>query len=69
MMQEPHPDILQAISATKKITRGSRQAADDAAMDAMWDALEAGKSREEAETIFLQTYIKVLHGKEMDSAS
>lgn len=63
MTQIDHPDELLHRTQVKAITRGSRQAADDAAMDAMWDALEAGKSREEAETIFSQTYIKILYGK------
>ena len=63
MTQAEHPDTLANQAATKKITRGSRQAADTAAMNAMWEAIEAGKSREEAEAIFSQTYIKILYGK------
>lgn len=59
-----HPDTILQQAQAKAITRGSRQAADDKAMDAMWEALEAGKSREEAETIFSNTYLKsISHGK------
>lgn len=64
MTTSDHPDTLINESAVKAITRGSCQAADDQAMDAMWEALEAGKSREEVEKIFSDTYIKCLHGKE-----
>lgn len=60
---EPHPDLLQALQAAKQITRGGLQAADTASMDSMWEALESGKSREEAETIFSNTYLKFLYGK------
>lgn len=63
-MTPNHPDLLANQQATKQITRGSRQAADTAAMNAMWDALDEGKSREEAEEIFSQTYLNVLYGKE-----
>lgn len=59
---EPHPDFLTNQTAVKAITRGGRQAADDKAMEAMWQALESGKSREEANKIFSQTYIQHLHG-------
>jgi hypothetical protein len=64
MTPEPHPDQLLHESQVKKITRGGRQAATDAAMDAMWEAIEAGNSREEFEKVFSETYIKVLHGKQ-----
>lgn len=55
-MTTDHPDLLQAQQQAKAITRGSRQAADTAAMNAMWDAIEAGKSREEYEKVFNETY-------------
>lgn len=60
MISEPHPDALANEAAVKKITRGSRQAADDQAMDAMWEAIESGKSKEEANQIFSDTYVKFL---------
>lgn len=64
MNQTEHPDTLPNQTATKAITRGSRQAADDQAMNAMWEAIEEGKSREEAEEIFCNTYLKNIgHGK------
>jgi hypothetical protein len=59
----PHPDELQTRQQVKSITRGGTQAADDKAMEAMWVALESGRSKEEANEIFSQTYIKVLYGK------
>lgn len=63
MTIQPHPDTLLHQHQVKQITRGGRQAADSAAMEAMWCALDRGKSREEAKDIFSQTYIKVLYGK------
>jgi hypothetical protein len=56
MTTTPHPDELLHQQQVKAITRGSRQAADDKAMDAMWEALEAGKSNKEAAEIYSQTY-------------
>ena len=60
MLNLQHPDTLLHQHQVKQITRGGRQAADDIAMEAMWLALEGGKSKEEANKIFSQTYIKVL---------
>jgi len=57
---QPHPDEIKDFHDLKAIKRGSKQAADDAAMDAMWQAIEEGKSKAEAEKIFNQTYIKFL---------
>jgi hypothetical protein len=63
MITEPHPDLPQAYHATKQITRGGTQAADDQAMEAMWQAIERKESKEEAEKQFSETYQKCLHGK------
>ena len=63
MIPEPHPDTHLHQQQVKQITRGGKQAADDKAMEAMFDALDSGKSREEANQIFSQTYINVLYGK------
>lgn len=64
MTHVPHPDEPLHRTQVKQITRGSRQAADDQAMNAMWEAIEAGKNREEAEEIFCNTYLKNIgHGK------
>lgn len=63
MIQE-HPDEHLHRDQVKAIIRGSRQSADTAAMEAMWEAIEAGKTREESETIFSETYQKFLYGKE-----
>ena len=60
MLNLAHPDELQNQHATKQIARGGRQAADDKAMEAMFDAITAGKSKEEANKIFSQTYIKAI---------
>jgi hypothetical protein len=63
MTQEPHPDLLVDYHAARQINRGGNQSADDKAMEAMWQAIERGESKEEAETIFSETYQKGLHGK------
>lgn len=59
-MTQPHPDELQAQQATKAIKTGGTQSADTAAMEAYWQAITAGKSAEEAETIFSDTYYKIV---------
>jgi hypothetical protein len=56
MLQLPHPDFLTNQTAVKQITRGGTQAADDQAMEAMWQAIESGRSKEEANQIFSQAY-------------
>jgi len=63
MLQLPHPDELLTQHQVKAITSGGLQAADSAAMEAMWQALNEGRSKEEAEKIFSDTYKKVLYGK------
>jgi hypothetical protein len=63
MIQTPHPDALSDYHAFKAIKRGSKQAADDRAMEAMWQALEAGASKEEVEKVFFDTYKNVKDGK------
>jgi hypothetical protein len=60
MLNLPHPDELKDWQDLKALKRGSRQAADDQAMDAMWEAIESGKSREEANEIFSTTYMSFL---------
>lgn len=60
MTQTEHPDLYLQQAQVKQITRGGTQAADDKAMDAYWRAIEAGKSAEEAETIFSETYYKIV---------
>lgn len=63
MMQLPHPDTLKDWHDLKAIKRGSMQAADDAAMEAYWLAMEAGLSKEEAAEVFSKTYKQFLNGK------
>jgi hypothetical protein len=63
MITEPHPDTHLNHHATRQITRGGNQAADDVAMEAFWKALDSGKSKDEAGEIFIKTYQKVVHGK------
>jgi hypothetical protein len=65
MIPEPHPDLQEAYHAAKQITRGGNHAADDKAMEAYWQALESGKSKDEAGEIFIKTYQKVVHGKDI----
>lgn len=62
-MNEPHPDLYMQQSQVKQITRGSRQAADDMAMEAMWQALESGMGKEEAGKVFNDTYKKCLNDR------
>lgn len=62
-MTPEHPDLLTNNHAVKLITIGSRQFADDKAMDAMWKALDRGESKEEAGKVFNDTYKKCLDGK------
>lgn len=62
MLNLEHPDELQAQQALKAITRGSRQSASTAAMEAFYDAIEAGKSKDEAGEVFIKTYQKCLYG-------
>lgn len=60
MNQPQHPDLLLHQQQARTITRGSRQAADTAAMNAYYDAIEAGKGKEEANEIFTNTYKQFL---------
>jgi hypothetical protein len=62
MLNLPHPDELKDWQDFKAIKRGGKQVADTAAMEAMFDAIEAGLSRSEAERIFSQTYKKEVNG-------
>lgn len=60
---EPHPDTHLHQQQAKAITRGGKQAAEDAAMEAMWQAMERGESKQEVERIFFDTYKNVRNGK------
>ena len=60
MLNLTHPDEITNQTATKQMTRGGMQAADGQAMEAMWQALDSGKSKEEANQIFSQTYINTI---------
>jgi hypothetical protein len=62
-LPEPHPDTLTDWQASKKITRGGREAADDASIEAYIRAYNAGASEEEIKQAYFGTYKKVLHGK------
>jgi hypothetical protein len=61
MRQEPHADEVTDYHTLKAIRRGGTQSADTAAMEAMWQAIERGESKEEAEKQFSETYQKGLH--------
>lgn len=58
-----HPDFLTNQAQVRTIKRGGMQSADSAAMEAMYDALDSGVSKEEAEKVFNNTYIKVINKK------
>lgn len=64
-MQTPEAlyDDLLNHRATKSITRGSRQSADTAAMEAYWRAIDEGKTVDEAGEVFVRTYQKMINGK------
>lgn len=61
---EPHPDTLQDYYRLKSIEKGSKQAIETTAMNAMWDALEEGRSREEAEKVFFSFFNKQSHERQ-----
>lgn len=63
MLNPEHPDATTDYRALKAITRGSRQSASTAAMEAYYDAIESGKSKDEAGEVFIRTYQKIVHGK------
>lgn len=63
MKANPHPDEIKDWQDFKAIKRCGKQAADDAAMEAYWLALEAGKSKEEAGEAMIKTYQKVIKSK------
>jgi hypothetical protein len=58
MLNLEHPDHLTDLHALKQIQRGGMQAIETAAMNAMWDAIEQGKGREEAEEVFFKHFNK-----------
>lgn len=58
---EPHPDHLTDLYRLKAIERGGMQAIETSAMNAMWDALERGASKEEAERIFFSFFNNKSH--------
>ena len=63
MLNIPHPDQEKIQTAVKSITRGGRQAAESAAMEAMFDAISSGMSKGEAEKIFNDIYKQFLNKK------
>lgn len=62
MIPEPHPDTLSAYQQAKAFTRGSMQAADDTAIKAYHKAIDEGRSRQEAEQQYFETYTKFYDG-------
>lgn len=62
MITEPHPDEISDYRALKEVTTGGTQSADDQAMEAFYDALSEGKSKDEAGEIFIKTYQKFVYG-------
>jgi hypothetical protein len=61
MYSADHPDTAQDYQRLKQIQRGGKQAIETTAMNAMWDAIEEGRSREEAEKIYFSFFNKKSH--------
>lgn len=57
-MNIEHPDTLQDFYRLKSIEKGGMQALETTAMNAMCDAIEEGKGREEAEKVFFSFFNK-----------
>lgn len=55
---EPHPDTYTNQQAVRNLKYNGRQATTTAAMNAMYDALEEGKTRQEAEEIYCSYFNK-----------
>lgn len=66
-MTAEHPDTLQDYYRLKAIEKGGKQAIETTAMNAMWDAIEEGRSREEAEKIYFNHFNKC-HGKQKSTS-
>jgi hypothetical protein len=58
MLNHDHPDTIQDYHRLKAIEKGSKQAIETSAMNAMWDAIERGESKEEASKIFFSFFNK-----------
>lgn len=63
MTTTPHPDTSLDWESLKAIKTGGTQAASTAAMEAYYDAIEEGKSKDEAGEIFIKEYQKSLYGQ------
>lgn len=61
---EPHPDLHLDYHRLKSIEKGGKQAIETTAMNAMWDAIEEGKGREEAERIYFSFFNKNSHERQ-----
>ena len=61
---EPHPDTLTDYYRLKQIEKGGKQAIETSAMNAMWDALDRGESKEEAERIYFSFFNKGNNGQQ-----
>lgn len=58
MQQPEHPDTLTDYHRLKSIEKGGKQAIETTAMNAMWEALDNGAKREEAERIYFSFFNK-----------
>lgn len=56
MINETHPDLHQDYHRLKQISRGGMEAIETSAMNAMWDALDNGATREEAQAIYFSFF-------------
>lgn len=55
-MTQEHPDLLADYHRLKQIQKGSKQALETTAMNAMWEALDNGATKEEAEKVFFNHF-------------
>lgn len=63
MYSAEHPDTAHDYYRLKAIEKGGKQAIETSAMNAMWDALDRGASKEEAEKVFFNHFNKS-HGNQ-----
>jgi hypothetical protein len=69
-MTTQHPDALHDYIALKQIRRGSKQAIEDAAIEAYHKALDEGRGKEEAEKEYFKHFNnKLCASKETSGAS
>lgn len=66
-MTPEHPDTAQDYYRLKQIEKGGKQAIETSAMNAMWDAIDNGATKEEAEKIYFSFFNKTSHGNSREN--